>query len=349
MRIAIVNDTLPAVEAMKRAVAGVEGHEIAWVAHNGAKAVEKCSQDTPDLILMDLAMPVLDGVEATRRIMQDTPCAVLVVTENIRNNATKVFEAMGFGALDAVETPVLGPDRQIAGADVFLQKIATVGKLIGKPTGRPMKKQRTDPPLLMPPRVPPLLAIGASTGGPPALLEVLSCLPATFPAAVVVVQHLDVKFAPGLASWLDERTPLTVQPAREGARPEAGTVWVAATNDHLILTSELTLHYTPDPRECPYRPSVDVFFKSVAEHWPRKAAAVLLTGMGRDGAEGLLALRRGGWHTIVQDKESSAIYGMPKAAAELGAAVDVLPLNRIGPALVRLLTNGGPDSQRRPL
>jgi two-component system response regulator WspF len=345
VRIAIVNDKPIAIETMRQVLAHVEGYEIAWVAYNGLKAVEKCAQDTPDLILMDLTMPFMDGAEATRRIMQETPCAILVVTDSVNVDASKVFEAMGYGALDAVNIPVLQAQRQISGGDALLRKVATVGKLIDKPATPAREKGMAEEITLLKQHLPPLVAIGSSTGGPQALAKVLSCLPQNFRAAVVIIQHVDVKFAHGLASWLNERTPLSVRAVCEGCRPEVGTVWLAATNDHLILTRDFRFHYTPHPRDCPFRPSVDVFFKTLAEIWPRKAVAVLLTGMGKDGAQGLLSLRREGWHTIVKDKESSVVYGMPKAAIELGAAVDILPIDQIGPALARCLNSSGSGDQ----
>ena len=167
-----------------------------------------------------------------------------------------------------------------------------------------------------------------------ALATVLSHLPENFSAAIVVIQHVDVQFSAGLASWLNDQTSLTVKLTFEGCRPEKGTVWIAGTNNHLILTPELKLSYTPEPRSCPYQPSVDVFFNSVSLYWPGKDIGVLLTGMGHDGAEALKALRDAGWHTIAQDEATSVVYGMPKAAAKLGAVTEILPVDRIGPALV---------------
>ena len=333
MRIAIVNDLVMAVEALRRMVLSVPGYEVAWVARDGAEAVEQCAKDTPDLILMDLIMPVMDGVEATRRIVKESPCAILVVTATVTGNSSKVFDAMGHGALDAVNTPVLGTRGEIEGGDALLAKIVTIGRLIGKTGGA--RPRGSDRKLVAPSdRLPPLVAIGASTGGPKALADVLSRLPHAFEAAVVIVQHVDVQFAPGMAAWLNDQTPLRVRMAFEGAHPEAGTAWLAGTNDHLILTSGLTLSYTSEPRDFPYRPSVDVFYRSLVTHWPRRDVAALLTGMGRDGAEGLKALRRAGWHTIAQDEATSVVYGMPKAAAEMGAAVQVLPIERVAPAIV---------------
>ncbi|MFO7600552.1 MAG: chemotaxis protein CheB, partial [Candidatus Desulfacyla sp.] len=137
-------------------------------------------------------------------------------------------------------------------------------------------------------------------------------------------------------------TLLNVRLATRGIRPSLSTVFLAGSNDHLILAPDLTLTYTREPSNIPFRPSVDVFFKSVAEHWPLKGVAVLLTGMGRDGAEGLSALRQDGWYTIAQDEATSVVYGMPKAARDLGAAVDILPIDRVAPAIIRFLDKGRP-------
>lgn len=181
-----------------------------------------------------------------------------------------------------------------------------------------------------------LLVIGASAGGPAALVKVLSALPADFPAAVVVIQHVDEEFAIGMAEWLSQQSPLPVRVALEGDRPEPGKVLLAATQDHLALNNAGVLGYTPNPKDYVYRPSVDVFFQSVCRFWRGEAVGVLLTGMGRDGAIGLKALRDTGWHTIAQDQATSAVYGMPKAAATLNAAVDILALEQIGPTLAKL-------------
>lgn len=329
MRIAIANAQPAALDLLGGIVASLAGHTLAWTALTGQEALEKCRRDRPDLILMDLALPGLDGVQATGRIMAEAPCAILIVTERVEHNAAKVFEAMGRGALDAVATPVLGPKGEGNGA--LLKKIATIEKLLMKPraahrAGAPERGGNAA-------AQPPLVAIGASTGGPRALGELLSALPADFGAALVIVQHVDAHFAPGLAEWLDAQTPLTVETAREGVRPAAGKALLAVTNDHLVLGADLALHYTPEPRDYPYRPSVNAFFASLVRHWPRRDAAVLLTGMGRDGAQGLAALRKAGWHTIAQDEQSSVVYGMPAAAADLDAAVEILPLGEIAGAL----------------
>jgi two-component system response regulator WspF len=334
MRIAIVNDVRLAVEALRRVVTQIPNYEIPWVAHDGEEAVTKCAADVPDVILMDLVMPRLNGAEATQRIMRESPCAILIVTATVEGNAGMVFNAMGFGALDVVETPTLGPNGNIDGAAKLLAKIATIGKLIGKPEPRVQTRRtaRTDSSRST---ENPLVAIGASTGGPKALADILTELPHELPAAVVIVQHVDIQFAANLAKWLATETGHDVQIAREGERPVAGGIYLATTNDHLMLTDMSSFKYRSEPAEYPYRPSVDVFFKSAVKNWTGSLLGVLLTGMGSDGAEGLLAIRQAGWHTIAQDRNSSVVYGMPKAAAERGAAAEILPIGRIAAAITK--------------
>ncbi len=340
MRIAIVNDLMMAVEALRRVINAAPGHEVAWIALNGREAVEKCRVDRPDLILMDLIMPVMDGVQATAEIMCSSPCSILVVTATVEGNAAKVFEAMGYGALDAVCTPNFGAGNTISGGDELLKKITTIAKLMGK---APVEKKAPDVPAPSAQGVgdvPPLIAIGSSTGGPRVLADILGFLPARPGAAIVIIQHVDSQFAGGLTHWLDSQCNLPVQLALENMPLAKDTVYVAGTNDHLVLGSDRCLHYTPEPRDYPYRPSVDEFFASLARYWPRRDMAVLLTGMGRDGARGLLSLRRSGWHTIAQSEASCIIYGMPRAAAELDAAVEILPPADIAEVMLKFATRG---------
>ncbi|HSJ48751.1 MAG TPA: chemotaxis response regulator protein-glutamate methylesterase [Gammaproteobacteria bacterium] len=332
MRIAIVNDSQIAREALRRIIASDPGHTLAWTAENGREAVAKAHENTPDIILMDLIMPDMDGVEATRQIMALSPCAILVVTASVRENTPKVFEAMGAGALDAVNTPVLGTSGTGEGRTALLTKLETVKMLLrgqarlDAALGKPKPCAHDHPEQQ-------LIAIGASTGGPAALAEVLGALPQDIPAAIVVVQHVDEQFVASFAEWLGGRIQLPVRLAQEGEAPRPGTVLVAGRHDHLVLKADKRLGYSADPVDYPYRPSVNAFFSSLVTHWQGEVTGVLLTGMGRDGAEGLLALRGQGWHTLAQDMATSAVYGMPKAAAELDAAVSVLPLGAIGDSI----------------
>lgn len=334
MKIGIVNDLPMAAEALRRAVALAPEHQVVWIAKDGAEAVALCASNKPDLVLMDLIMPGIDGVEATRRIMASTPCTILIVTVSVETHASRVFEAMGYGALDAVDTPALGSGDLLAGAAPLLAKINTISRLVGDGSGL---RNAIKPVRSVPTSRQRLIAIGASAGGPAALSIVLAGLPRHFPAAIVIVQHVDERFAAGMAEWLGQHSALPVRLAREGDHPLPGTVLLAGTGDHLLFKAADSLGYTPEPRDFAYRPSVDVFFQSVGRLWGGEAVGVLLTGMGADGAQGLKTLRAKGHYTIAQDEASSAVYGMPKAAAAVNAAVEVLPLKSIAPKLVAAL------------
>jgi len=337
VRIAIVNDGLLAAEALRRVIARAGAHEVAWIAHDGADAVLRCERDRPDLILMDLFMPNLDGVEATRQIMAKTPCAIVIATAQVNDHTGKVFEAMGAGALDAVSVPVFSDSENLDGAQELLAKIETINKLLGSP--KRVKPAAAAPPPNRPAaaRAEKLVAIGSSAGGPSALTTILAALPADFAASVVIVQHVDKQFAQGLTTWFATHTKLQVRVAAEGDRLQPGTVYLAGRDRHLVLISATQLGYATQPTNTSYCPSVDVFFRSVARQWRGRAIGVLLTGMGRDGAEGLKALRDAGHHTIAQDKVTSAVYGMPKAAAELNAAKDILALDKIAARLTNIV------------
>ncbi|MBU0728903.1 MAG: chemotaxis response regulator protein-glutamate methylesterase [Proteobacteria bacterium] len=336
MRIGIANDLELAIESLKSALSSVPEYSIAWIARDGLEAVKLCREDTPDLILMDLMMPKMNGVEATRKIMKTTPCAILIVTASVGLRSSMVFEAMGAGALDAVSTPVFGETGKKNSVKELLQKASSINKLIGS-----LPRKKITPPTI---KVQPtdfknnrLVVIGCSTGGPQALVKILSDIPADCPASFVVIQHMNEKFTPDMVNWLNSKTKLSVNLLKEGDQPRPGVVLFPCTEVHAVINSNNRITYSKGDKENFYHPSVDVFFNSVARNWHGNCIGVLLTGMGRDGAEGLLALRMRGWHTIAQDEASSVVFGMPKAAIELGAAEKVLPLDEIGATITNLV------------
>ncbi len=331
MRVAIVNDIPMAVEGLRRAILASGENQVAWTAWNGTEAVNYCAEDVPDLILMDLIMPEMNGVEATEKIMQSTPCPILIVTASVGMNSGLVFEAMGKGAIDAISTPLFGGSEQSGASDTLLQKVSMIGVLT-----QPIKRARK--PLKKAPqhgavKGDNLVVIGSSSGGPEALAKVLRGLPEDFQAAVVIVQHIDAQFSEGLARWLDQQTPLKVRLVIQGEKPCKGEVLLAGTDDHLVMNENGTLGYRAEPKNMPYRPSVDVFWHSLAVYQTGNVTAVLLTGMGKDGAQGMLELKGLGVHTIVQDEKSCAVFGMPKAAIDIDAAVEVLAIEDISEVL----------------
>jgi two-component system response regulator WspF len=342
MRVGIVNDLRIATEVLRRTVAETEGFTVAWVAYDGEHAEMHHRADPADIVLMDLVMPGIDGAETTAHIMAIKPCAILVVTATVTGNRELVFSAMGNGALDAVTTPDLKHPESVA---EFRRKLLSVSRLVGQ------KKNGTKP--SSPSRshgvvVPrhhfgkfPIVGIGASTGGPQALATVLRKLPADFPAAVIIVQHLDVQFVPGLQRWLSHECALPIHLAKEHEPVRQGHVYLAETRDHLVIRRSLDgapyLHYVTEPEDSPHRPSADVFLNSLAALRNTDCVGVLLTGMGRDGAEGLLELRRSGALTLAQDQSSSVVFGMPRAALELGAVDENFSLEAIAGYIVRFV------------
>lgn len=347
MRIAIVNDMLTAVEALRRILLNLPNCQLAWVAGDGAEAVEKTLEDTPDLILMDLYMPIMDGVEATRRIMTSSPCPILIVTASLEGHSSKVFHALGAGALDVVKTPIWAAGGDAEGAGGLRVKIAAIGRLVSE--GRATEPLAGEVATPRPASIVAgrLVAIGASAGGPAAVATVLGNLPANLKAALVIVQHIDMQFAESMAVWLGKTSALPVRVIHEGDELQEGIAFVAATENHVILRNSRTLGYSVEPRDSHYKPSIDTFFESVVRHWKGDVVAALLTGMGRDGAKGLKALRTAGAFTIAQDRATSVVYGMPKAAAELDAAVEILPLTEIAPRLVAGVTNSSLRARNR--
>ena len=343
MKIAIVNDMRLIAEALRRHV--MQEHEVIWVAYSGMQAVQFCSQNRPDLILMDLIMPEMDGVETTRLIMKSAPCAILLVTSSPEQHTSQVFRALGAGALDVTATPVIADP--LLGESLLLKKIKTIGRLIAadrRPSSRSPLLPADGGSSGVCMRAEVLVAIGASTGGPMALAQLLKLWTPPAHCALVIVQHLDLAFTDSFAQWLSAQINFPIETIENNVPVTPGKIFMAKTNDHLLLDERQCFRYSADPVEYSYRPSVDVFFHGIARHWRRKAIGVLLTGMGRDGAEGLLAMRKAGKLTIAQDQASSAVYGMPRAAAEIKAAEKILSLEDIGRTLIQHTGTNLPQS-----
>jgi len=336
MKIAIINNKQAARKELIRIATMTGEHELAWSTSSGASAVEFCRTVQPDLILLDPMVRDADGVEVVRKIMSQTPCAILIVTGSIDEQSEIVFSAMGAGAIDAVNTPILNTNQYEQAEKTLLNKIAIINVLTREsksfPEGFPDLKLKP----LNRPAEKNLIAIGSSSGGPEALADLFSKLPQDFQSPIVVVQHVDAAFAPGLAKWLNVKSALPVELLKDGCRPVPGKVLIAATNNHLVLSSNGQLVYRDYPADTSYRPSVDVFFQSLAENWEHAVTAIILTGMGKDGAAGMLQLRKKGAYTIAQDRLSAAVYGMPKAAVEIGAASDVLSIEAIAVTLAAM-------------
>ena len=330
MRIAIVHDNTDAIRLFSQLIDEL-GHELIWSTRSGINAILQCHKNLPDLVLIKLDLPDMGGVEITRSIMNQTPTTVIVICKSIKTYPAKVFEAMSAGALDAFAEPEDNQPETLQNLKNKIQNINKLHKSISRKHAPEKNQIEKDI---------PLIAIGASTGGPAALVKVLTRLPESIDAVIVIIQHMDNQFSEGLVKWLDEQTNIRVEMARSKQIPQSGMAYVAGTSDHLVLTKEGRFEYTADPKDYPYRPSIDVFFESAVAHWPNQIIGVLLTGMGRDGANGLLSLHNRGMLTIAQNEASCAVYGMPKAAAKLNAAQEILHIDDIGPAITEAINKG---------
>lgn len=334
MRIAIVNDLPIALEALRRTVMQIPGASLAWSAMDGEQAVKHCAADRPDIILMDLIMPNMDGVEATRRIMRETPCPILVVTATVTGNAAKVFEALGAGALDAIDTPNMNsPD----GIEKLCRRIQHIKRISKVESATKQSTNTTQADAASGNTSAPLALVGSSTGGPQALCILLKSLPKPLPFAMVIVQHVDADFMPGMVSWLAKETSHDVRLAQSGTPPSIGVVWMAAGPQHLVFDRNGNFASRAVTDDELHHPSVNTLFHSAVLSRLNPGVAALLTGMGQDGAEGLLELRRANWITIAQDQTTSVVWGMPGTAVRIQAASRTLPISLIGSAITAAL------------
>jgi two-component system, chemotaxis family, protein-glutamate methylesterase/glutaminase len=321
--------------------------EVVGEAEDGKRAIELCLQARPDVITMDMMLPVMSGMSATEYIMAHCPTPILVVSASInRGELFKIYEALAAGAVDVLEKPLgLESDGNWERRFISMVKLVARIRVITHPRARLAGLSRR-PPASAPPAgsgtVKPqcrVAAIGASTGGPGAILQILRDLPTEFRLPILLVLHINEPFGTAFADWLDAQTGRDVLCARDGMQvaTAAGRVVVAPGGRHMSVRGGI-LRLTDDAERHSCRPSVDVLFESVAEEYGPTAAACLLTGMGRDGALGLLKIRQAGGITIAQDEATSVVYGMPREAVALGGAMHVLRLDEIATHLATLQT-----------
>ncbi len=316
---------------------------------NGREAVEFIGQVAVDVILMDLVMPEMDGFEATRRIMELRPVPIIVCSATLDpHEAMTTFRAMEAGAVACVEKPV-GPgneDFEKRAAHLLdTVRLMSEVKVIRRWARRESTRLASAAPAMVSPQKSnriDVVGIGASTGGPPVLQTILASLPKDFPVPILIVQHIALGFLPGLVGWLNQTTGVKVQIASYGVRPQPGQVYLAPDDFHMTVRIGGEIVLSKEPPEDGLRPAVTRLFRSLAEVYRSRAVGVLLTGMGKDGAEGLKQMRDNGAVTIVQDRETSVVHGMPGEAIALDAACRVLPADRIGPALVALVNQQTP-------
>ncbi len=340
IRVLVAEDSVTTREYLVHLLSQDPALQVVGTVQNGLEAMDQAERLRPDVILMDVHMPVMSGYEATRQIMERVPTPVVMVSSSMsQDQVAMTLQALEAGALTVVDKPNgLGyPDSdETAG-----QLQETVRLMAGVKVIRRWPRREGAVPL---PGVQArlgssieILAIGASTGGPPVLAEILGGLPLQFPVPILVVQHIAPGFIAGLVDWIGHSTPLRVKLGECGETVQAGTVYVAPYGVQMGITKDGQIRLAKGPAENNFCPSVSYLFQSLAESFGRSGAGILLTGMGQDGAGGLLELRKAGGVTIAQDEETSAIFGMPGEAVRLGAAQYVLSPKEIAQQLRGLI------------
>ena len=350
VRVMIVEDSLVVRELLRYIVSRDPRLELVAAVASGEEALASIASNRPDVISMDIRLPGIDGLETTRRIMAERPTPIVVIADAVEDSSLHIsMNALRAGALSVVEKPVAtthaGYEAVAGEICTQLRIMAQVPVIRRRPigaewAGRTAPAASPSPLPLAPGQSLSVFGIAASTGGPPALAKVIGALPETFPLPILLVQHMGPAFMEGFAAWLDSVVALPVGLARDGERAEPGRVYVAPGDRHLELGSNRVLRVVDTPAVSGQRPAATVLFRSIARQAGASAIGALLTGMGEDGAAGLLDMHGAGAQTVAEHESTAVVYGMPAAAVRLGAARAVLPLDRIAAHVMRLAVPG---------
>lgn len=343
IRVLLAEDSPTVRHYLTRLINDTPGLKVIGEARDGREVIELAQTLRPDVISMDIRMPNIDGLEATRQIMAVCPTPIVVVSGLLDDDIDLSFRALQAGAVAVVEKPLSRRELPTAQQRHLGHTLAAMaGVRVIRRWERPPGQNGT-PTASLPGKMtvaPEILAVGASAGGPSALSTLLAGLPMGLPVPVVIVQHMPGEFVTGLARWLKKVTPLPVDIAQHNRVLRPGIVYLSPGDSHLAVNRQgalLVANLLPEPGGYRYQPAVDVLFESVAAACGAAAVGIILTGMGDDGAAGLLAMRQAGAHTFAQDQASCTVFGMPAAAIERGAVEQVLPLERLPDAVLRLV------------
>lgn len=355
IRVLIAEDSPVALKILQRILGEAPDMLVVGTASNGEEALKMVPKLRPNIVCTDLHMPRMDGLQLIEAIMADYPCPILVISASVQDEDTdNVFRLLQAGALDIFPKPRTGLSmayeqtkqdlltriRVLSGVTVFTQRRASMAPpTIALKSSHSKEVQSSQPStpgirFRQDIRQPQVLAIGASTGGPQAIHTILQRLPPNFPVPILCVQHISTGFLQGLVDWLDRECSFNVKIAQWGTIPQAGSVYFPPEGHHLEISPTGKLALSSIPPVSGHRPSVTVLFKSVADYYRRSSVGILLTGMGRDGADGLLSLSQAGATTIAQDESTSVVFGMPKEAIALGAAQEILRIQDMAPFLL---------------
>jgi two-component system chemotaxis response regulator CheB len=338
IRVLIVEDSKVIREFLEHIIGADPRLEIVGSVGTAEEALLILDRVSPDVISMDIRLPGMNGFEATQRIMAERPTPIVVVSASVEKEDLGItMNALEAGALTVLEKPVGTSSAEYeALAERLCTQLAIMSQVkVVRRRGPVRLTHRFERPRVHLPGHYRMLGIVASTGGPSALIQLLGALRSDFPLPILLVQHIASSFLEGFAGWLESVCPFSVVIVRDRVVPARGTVYVAAQDRHLRLGREGLQVDAGDP-VCAQRPSGTVLFESMAKTLGAGALGVLLTGMGDDGAEGLLQIRKAGGHTLAEDESTAVVYGMPAAAVHLGAVRESLPLHAIGPRILEL-------------
>jgi two-component system, chemotaxis family, protein-glutamate methylesterase/glutaminase len=339
IRVLIVEDSPVVGEHLRRIISADRRFEVAGVATSGEEALAVVDQISPDVISMDIHLPGIQGFEATRRIMAQHPTPIVVVSGIDMEEMSLTMQALRAGALAVVEKPVSTSHQDYASlAGRLCTQLAIMSEVkVVRQRHAPARPIGNGSPSAMPGTLHyRLLGIAASTGGPNALLQMLSGLGRDFPLPIVVVQHMTAAFLQGFAEWLASVTPFAVSVIHGPMALAAGRIYLAPSNQSHLVVNGLTASLDDGPPVGGQRPSANILFSSMAQSLSSSAIGVLLTGMGEDGAAGIRELKRAGSFTIGEDESTAIVYGMPAAAARNGGLCESLPLGDIAPRVLSL-------------
>lgn len=346
VRVLIADDSAVVRAALSRIVESAPALQVCGTARNGLEALEKVRQLRPDVVTLDVEMPILNGLEVLKRIMKEFPRPVIMVSSLTREGAEITVEALGVGAFDCV--PKSDSGNLLDPQKIKRDLIGKIEAAAQSPLARHPHASNSSPALPVhssaldePRAVPEIIVLGTSTGGPKALQEFLPQLPADLPAGMLVVQHMPPGFTAPFAKRLDSLCKLTVHEATHGGTIEPGNVYIAPAGKHTTISprpgSGITMSLSNEPDGTLHKPSVDVTMFSAAESFGPHTLGIIMTGMGSDGLQGMTAIRNAGGITIGQDEASCAVYGMPRCCAEGGILDKVVPLSQLSRHVLQAL------------